>query len=660
MANALTCRHGDTLFRAGQYDAAKAKYLQEAVGIVGPDFLLPSPAGTDGGGVISAVYIALDPWKCANLMGCCLGMAKCLLREKETEMALAWLEEISALYRCTYFSTRNPLYDWFDCPPRVPELTLLRATALCLASEIFVSLGNTGTGATRRHIAANICKPLTQELARIVNFDLLRDLYRTRHPNPQKTLSNVTLHSALQVRGSWTKLNIRKSGGVTEGREDFACFVWKSHFYVAGGRKSSLGPWYRDIWALDLTKREAWRRLPDYPLGPAQSGMFAGWTIRVHNDKALLFTGRPTLDVFDLVQETWTTFKTTYSPTAEDKKAGVQDGWPYPSHKCSDHSMLIVHDKLYLFGGSHGTTAIGCNLFMELDLTTRRWRRLTGYVRAPEHADYACPGPRKNAACWASPDKKRIFILFGHADREGASFHNELHGGSRAYCYEDMWSWSIAEETWRQERIAGNPPCSRTETAYVYNEKLQKTIFFGGYSPSLPTFVPEQMLEFDFSYFADTFVYDMTTPASPALVAAAPPEPTLLAPKWKQIMTHGFPTYRCQAQLACDQDSGRTYLFGGFSNNQYVPTRTKLVSRSFGDLWELKIDTPRGHFEEVNVEEELRSAKAGPWQRCFSCASAGPWKKCGGSCKGKVFFCGSPCLKEGWKEHKEMHKCSKV
>ncbi|KAJ6490523.1 hypothetical protein DFH09DRAFT_1105136 [Mycena vulgaris] len=70
---------------------------------------------------------------------------------------------------------------------------------------------------------------------------------------------------------------------------------------------------------------------------------------------------------------------------------------------------------------------------------------------------------------------------------------------------------------------------------------------------------------------------------------------------------------------------------GGFTNNQYTPTRTKLILRSFGDLWELRIDEPGGHFEEVGVEEEPRSARAGPRQRCFSCAAAGPWKKCGGA-----------------------------
>ena len=39
---------------------------------------------------------------------------------------------------------------------------------------------------------------------------------------------------------------------------------------------------------------------------------------------------------------------------------------------------------------------------------------------------------------------------------------------------------------------------------------------------------------------------------------------------------------------------------------------------------------PGGFFEGVDLEEEARTAKAGPWQRCFTCGSAGPWKKCGG------------------------------
>ncbi|KAJ7911339.1 hypothetical protein B0H13DRAFT_2009921 [Mycena leptocephala] len=603
---ALTCRQGDKLFDAGKIAAAKAKYYQEAKKIVGSTFHLPR--------CYSSVYTGLNPLESTNLAGCCLGMAKCLAHEKQVEMALAWLEEVNSLYRCTYFFAKDPLYDWMDFTFGVSETKVFRARAL-----------------------STTLQPLSEELNNIVDFHRLADLYQSRHPNPHTTL-NLARSSALQTRGSWRKLNVAKSGGVTDGRENFACFIWHSgSFYVAGGRKTSFGPWYRDLWVLDLNTRDAWRKLPDYPRGTGETGMFTGWNMIVHNNTAILFTGRPTVDVFDLVHETWTSFKTTYSPTAADIQAGVQNGWPYPRELCSDSTMQIAHNKLYVFGGEHGTTSVGCNLFMELDLATRRWR-----------------GSRGIASSWVSPDKKRIFVMFGQADRQGASLKKELHGSTEAFGYEDMWSWSIGEERWRRERMSGNPPCARTEMACAYNEKLQKTIVFGGYHPSLPTMVLEQHVQFIYSYFADTFVYDMT-PAVPTN-----PEPTLSAPKWKQVLTHGFPTYRCQAQIACDPDTGRTYMFGGWTNNQYIPTRTKLFSRSFGDLWELRIDEPGGHFEEVDVEDEARSAKAGPWQRCFSCGAAGPWKKCGGSCKGRVFFCGGSCLKDGWKEHKEMHKCGKA
>ncbi|KAJ7735688.1 hypothetical protein B0H14DRAFT_3613313 [Mycena olivaceomarginata] len=312
---------------------------------------------------------------------------------------------------------------------------------------------------------------------------------------------------------------------------------------------------------------------------------------------------------------------------------------------------------------------------MELDLSTRKWRRLSGTVRVTEHGNYSCPGPRKSPASWVSEDKTRIYILFGIFDREEAHRYNELHGETVPFGCSDFWSWSVKEEVWRQERLAGNPPCARLEMACAYNEKLQKTIIFGGYCPNLRSYVRlpgGQEGEFPYSYVADTFFFDMVpryTAATAALNATPNAnlnaaklefEPTRTAPKWKQILTPGFPTYRCQAHLACDSTTGRTYMFGGWTNSQYIPTRSKLMAKTFGDVWELRVDVPGGHFEEVDVEEEARVARAGPWQRCFACGAAGPWKKCGGSCKGQVFFCGTTCLREGWKEHKQMHHCRKT
>ncbi|KAJ7028326.1 hypothetical protein C8F04DRAFT_1237617 [Mycena alexandri] len=67
------------------------------------------------------------------------------------------------------------------------------------------------------------------------------------------------------------------------------------------------------------------------------------------------------------------------------------------------------------------------------------------------------------------------------------------------------------------------------------------------------------------------------------------------------------------------------------------PTRGKLFSRSLGDLWESRIDDA-----------------AGPWRN----AVGGFFPR--SKMKGRVFFCGVACLKEGWKEHKTMHAWRKA
>ncbi|KAK7007872.1 hypothetical protein R3P38DRAFT_1622076 [Favolaschia claudopus] len=324
--------------------------------------------------------------------------------------------------------------------------------------------------------------------------------------------------------------------------------------------------------------------------------------------------------------------------------------------------MQVIGDKMYVFGGGHGSTVMGSNLFMELNLVTRTWRRLSGTVRVTQNGDYSCPGPRKTAASWVSGSghMTRFYLLFGVFDRDEAWRHNEIHGADIVFGCSDFWSWSVKEEKWRQERFAGNPPCARTEMACAFNEKLQKAIVFGGYCPNLRTCLRRadgREEEFPYSYVADTFIYDTLRSAT---ATADFLEPTRSAPRWKQVLTPGFPTYRCQAHMQCDPATGRTYMFGGWTNSQYIPTQSKLMARTFGDLWELRVDVEGGHFEEVDVEEEARVARAGPWQRCFSCGAAGPWKKCGGSCKGRVFFCGIDCLRDGWKLHKTTHDCRKA
>lgn len=79
-------REGDILLQAGKFAEAKAVYLREAHKLVRPFFTIPATSAQRNFGVQCDVYIRLNPLDQTNLMGCCLGMAKCLRQENDLEM----------------------------------------------------------------------------------------------------------------------------------------------------------------------------------------------------------------------------------------------------------------------------------------------------------------------------------------------------------------------------------------------------------------------------------------------------------------------------------------------------------------------------------------------------------------------------------------------
>jgi hypothetical protein len=152
----------------------------------------------------------------------------------------------------------------------------------------------------------------------------------------------------------------------------------------------------------------------------------------------------------------------------------------------------------------------------------------------------------------------------------------------------------------------------------------------------------------NFSYYADTFIFNYATLS------------------WKQVLTRGFPTYRAQSHLLSDPSTGKTFLVGGYTNLDYVPSRKKFISRSFDDLWQLCIDQPSGLFEAGYCED----SSGGAWAEMFcmhgeNVAVRVPdlhaefefANRFVGTCKGRVFFCDGQCLKDGWKEHKVRDGC---
>ena len=129
--------------------------------------------------------------------------------------------------------------------------------------------------------------------------------------------------------------------------------------------------------------------------------------------------------------------------------------------------MTCVKDKIYIFGGHHQDAQLGCDLFLELNLSTRMWRHLSGSIE-PKKASFLTPGPRINACSWVSKNQDKIFLMYGDACRLSAMLAKQEHGALTSHAYDDLWSWDIKKEKWTREKFVGNKPSPRTEMGAVY------------------------------------------------------------------------------------------------------------------------------------------------------------------------------------------------
>ncbi|KIY65428.1 hypothetical protein CYLTODRAFT_400420 [Cylindrobasidium torrendii FP15055 ss-10] len=573
--------------------------------------------------------------------------ARCFYELHEYGAALDWATEVDVLQKHVQFSVMSgekTLFEWESFGMPDADFYAARIRAYLVAFDTYSSLGNTSARTDCLWQAQSISENVPFKFSSSVNAVApLPDLERvsettaTRHPDPGVVHRQKVIDASIQVRGSWRKLTQTDQIG---SRFSVTSFVFEGTLYIFGGQKDAIGPFYRELWACDLeSTARKWRQMPQYPW-PKSGGYedYCGlcFALDKENARAYLFRGSLNVAYFDLRSKQWARLKTTCSGT-----------WPYP-HDVRNYSAQVVDERLYIFGGRTTQTPVGTDLFMALNLKTLKWECLSGN-NSGDDPSYSRPGLREWAASWVSKDKQKIFFFAGNADRMGAGMFKKKHGGDHSFDYDDLWSWNVSEKVWRRERVVGNRPSRRTEMSYVYNPVLDKFFIFGGYSPTVPTTnFSRRNTMFTFSYYADTFMLDSDDPSKSS---------------FKHVITRGFPSYRALGQLVVDDQTGKTYLWGGYTNTQFVPQHKSSninTTRNFTDLWELRVDVEGGGFEGVNLDEEARTAKAGPFCRCFNCESTGSWQKCGGTCKGKAFFCSQACLKEGWKEHKQRHGCRKV
>ncbi|CAA7263578.1 unnamed protein product [Cyclocybe aegerita] len=488
----------DELVKAKDYGNAVKMYLSAAEKLCQAS--LPTRR------VRSKIYMDLElEWDAQDVMGCLTEAGATLVKMGKYAEALFWLCEALDTHRNMRFVTLKDkvAFDWFNSHVGTKQHFKQVYTTYDAIAEAYLKLGNTG-GATYYQWQASVNSEPDNIPAEFRPDDLsefkregqkkVQKVLTHRHPDPKLAARLEIVDPKSQVQGSWRRVEIKNSGAyyVAYGRRRV----------LAGGEKYQDGPYYRDFCRLKLSKPVKWEVLPSVPIPSSRLVSLTTFRMVVDsNDIAYYFTGCLDLFAYNIKTRKWGTFRTSSHPSWTYPHKQMHDQW-------QDSVVHCVNDKIYVFGGTTGASKLGTNLLLQLNLSTRVWRKLSGEL-LPKEPSHLCPGPRINASSWVSKGQDKIFILYGDANRMSAKLSGQEHGAMTTYAYDDLWSWDIREERWTREKIIGNAPSPRTEMAAVYNPVLDKVFTFGGYSPVVPTVHVDNNNEwFGYSYYADTFVCD--------------------------------------------------------------------------------------------------------------------------------------------------------
>jgi hypothetical protein len=421
-----------------------------------------------------------------------------------------------------------------------------------LQGDIFKSLGNSASSLMMRWEAEGVAvngKAFPRVGAELPDAASIKESTARRHPEPSELITQQITDPKLLVRGTWKRVRFSSEGKKAKApppRINFARAVHKSKqknspfymnivtslylldtYYIFGGQDDAFER-FTDGWALDLRNIESkWRKTGSLP----HSSKCAQQKLETHQDKAYLFQGSPKVLVFDFNLQTWASIQTRL----EDRKKRWSD--IVNGNHVDGYASVTHGGRLYVFGGRDENGSLpGKNILISLCLEQMEWRIHSGTVKIKP--DATIPGPRCDPLAWVADDK--LFISMGCAKRMGSADHH----ANRDYQYRDMWSYDFAKEMWVQEKLSGSSPAQRTETAHVFNEKLNHLITFGGYTTSIHYYIPSANAVLDYSYLGDTFMWSPET-------------------QWRQVISRSFPAYRAAPDMFSDPNTGRTFLYGG-------------------------------------------------------------------------------------------------
>jgi len=180
----------------------------------------------------------------------------------------------------------------------------------------------------------------------------------------------------------------------------------------------------------------------------------------------------------------------------------------YPSTRiCAAMKYDSESDRMVLFGGwSEDRTDIG-------ETWTYNFNNNSWKMQTPESA----PSARYRPAMAYDSESDRM-ILFG--------------GMSETTAVRDTWAYDYNSNNWTNMNPSTAPP-ARILAAMVYDKSVDRIIFFGGSNVAKTLF------------YTDTWTYDYNSNT------------------WNELTYTTHPSGRCYINMAYDEESNRSILFGG-------------------------------------------------------------------------------------------------
>ncbi|KAJ7580203.1 hypothetical protein C8J56DRAFT_1058512 [Mycena floridula] len=341
--------------------------------------------------------------------------------QKKLTEALSWLNE-GILLEASLAFCNPPFFGWHEFHINHQSHVENYISLLMGRAEIFETLGNSGScafhswqvNALFTGVLPNVDEKILEQKfkARL----RLQEIAVLRHPDPKASMQ--VQDKDLQVRASWKKINLPKTK--MRSRLYSATWFWNGCLYVLGGETQD-GDTLSDLWYVDVVQRDGWHQLQSCAIRQAGLGKFVG----LYKNVAYVFCGSSRIIHFNLKTEEW----------------GCLNAKPqnfYPFDFVIDGALVMVQQKMYIFGGVSKTMALGCDLFISLDLETLEWEKLSGKANGVQEPTWDHPGPRRNSAMWVNKDGTQIHLLFGEADRNTAKRENEAFGALLGYAYRDL------------------------------------------------------------------------------------------------------------------------------------------------------------------------------------------------------------------------------